>query len=233
MDNFELALDDCLQQLSAGKFSLGQCLRRYPEYAAELRPLLEAALQLQRGKKVRPSGAARDRTRSKLTDYIEAHPRRPRNLKQVPRLVFVALSLVLALVVAVPAFAQDALPGQALYALKLTTERAWRAAAPDPAAADLTLADRRTDEILALANNQAHAARDDSSTLAESEGIAAYTDVLTRLETETTGPDGAHILKVLQAHQEKLLHAGIRVPELDHILLSAGSQNGGGHNTKP
>ena len=38
MDELELVLDDCLQRLASGKSSLAQCLARYPQYAAELRP---------------------------------------------------------------------------------------------------------------------------------------------------------------------------------------------------
>jgi hypothetical protein len=79
MYEFELVLDDCLQELSAGKSSLGQCLTRYPKYAAELRPLLETALRLQQGKGGKPSGAVRDRTRGTLAGYIRSHPRDTRH----------------------------------------------------------------------------------------------------------------------------------------------------------
>ncbi|MGE5072101.1 MAG: hypothetical protein ACM3MF_01620, partial [Anaerolineae bacterium] len=212
MNEFENALDDCLRQLGSGRSSLGQCLARYPQYAAELRPLLETALRLQRGRGVRPSGAARDRTRSKVAEYIQSHPQRPRNMTPVPRLAFAMLVVVLAFAFASTAFAQTALPGQILYALKLSSERAWRAASPNPVDVDISLADRRADEILVLATNRAHAARDDSKTVeAESEGIAGYNDVLLRLADEVKGPDADHILIVLQAHQAKFSHAGIHV----------------------
>ena len=46
MDEIEIALEDCLQQITTGRSSVGQCLSRYPRYAAELRPMLEAAVRL-------------------------------------------------------------------------------------------------------------------------------------------------------------------------------------------
>ena len=43
MTDFETRLDECLQALSEGRWDLDECLRRYPEDAAALRPLLLAA----------------------------------------------------------------------------------------------------------------------------------------------------------------------------------------------
>src|SRR5512138_543892 len=107
-EEFEFALDDCLRQLGGGKSSLGQCLALYPQYAAQLRPLLETALRMQRARQARPSGAARDRTRAKLNQYIQSHPRQPRNIRLVPRLAFVMVTLALAVMFAGTAFAQSA-----------------------------------------------------------------------------------------------------------------------------
>jgi hypothetical protein len=228
MDNLELALDDCLQQLAAGKSSLGQCLARYPQYAAELRPLLETALRLQQGKQVRPSGAMRDRARFRLAKHIDLHPRR--RVPAVPRLAIGFAALALALMAVTTAFAQAALPGQTLYALKLSTERAWRAASPDPVAVDLSLADRRADELIQLTHQRN---QDVSSKHDESLGIAAYNDVLTRLSSESSGAKGADVLTALENHQKKLLDAGIHVPELDDIVSHGKSGNGQSPPKKP
>ncbi len=220
MDDLELALDDCLQQLAAGTSSLGQCLARYPKYAKELRPLLETALRLQQGKELRPSGALRDRARAELLSHMKSHPRR-RKPRGIPKLAAGILSLALALGVVGTAVAQTALPGQTLYGLKLSTERAWRAASGNPVSADLTLADRRTRELITLASDG-----DSERSSAESQGIAAYTDVLNRLATEADGPSGEEIMTALQVHQTALLSAGIHVPELERILLHAESKKG-------
>src|SRR5512135_1530590 len=131
MEELELALDNCLQQLAAGKASLAQCLSRYPQFAAELRPLLETALRFRQGKALHPSGAVRDRTRARLVSHMRTHPQ-PRPIRALPRLAFGMAGIVLALGLVSTAAAQSALPGQPLYAWKLTTERAWRATSPDP-----------------------------------------------------------------------------------------------------
>ena len=136
-------------------------------------------------------------------------------------------------------FAQSALPGETLYGLKLSSETAWRAASPDPVGADLVLADRRAGELLTLAGRQtaANASEGVSQPDAETEGIAAYTDVLDRLETETTGPNADQVLYRLQAHQDELSKAGIHVPKLDDMVAHGqghdGQGQGQGHGNKP
>ncbi len=245
MDELELALDDCLQRLSAGKSSLAQCLARYPGHAAELRPMLEAAIQVQRGKEVRPSGSVRDRTRSKLLAHIEAHPRQPRKMRVVPRLAFVLIALVIGLLAAGTGAAQAAMPGEPLYSLKLTSEQAWRAANPDPVGADLFLANRRCHELVVLANKPAFMplATGISQADAESQVIAAYSDVLDRLDKETTQVNVGNVLQELQAHENELSKAGVHVPKLDDILAREhhpnnqgqgdGNGNGSGHGNNP
>ena len=230
MDDLELALDDCLQRLASGKSSLAQCLARYPQYAAELRPLLETALRLQQGKDVRPTGALRDRARAELADYIQSHPQRGRRERNLPKLAMGVLIVVCLLALGGTAFAQAALPGQILYALKLSTERAWRSAAPDPVSADLTLADRRANELIMLGQQNSMVVDVSAQANAESQGIAAYNDVLNRLGTETDGPNGDRILMELQGHQTALSHAGIHIPKLDDIISQAHSQKN--HNPK-
>lgn len=240
MEEFELALDDCLRRLGSGKSSLAQCLARYPGHAAQLRPLLETAVQLQRGKQARPSGAARDRTRAKLTQYIQSHPRQPRNVRLVPRLTFAFLSIALAALMVGTAFAQSALPGQSLYGLKLSSERVWRAAAPNPVTVDIALANRRADEIVQLfEKNPATNANDEIRMDAEAKGLAAYSDVLERLSLEVNGPDDDVIITVLEAHQQRFEHAGLRVPRLDDIVANSrhgqgqNNGNGNGNGNKP
>ena len=229
MDDFEIALDNCLRQLGGGKSSLAQCLARYPQHAAELRPLLETALQLQRGKQARPSGAARDRTRAKLNQYIQSHPRQPRNVRLVPRLTFIIVSIALAALMVSTAFAQTALPGQPLYALKISSERVWRAASPDRVGVDISIANRRADELIQLAGKDPKGnANQKIHVDAEEQGLAAYTDALDQLSTEANGPDDAVILTVLEAHQKRFEHAGIRVPKLDDIVGKG--QHGQGQN---
>ncbi len=226
MDELELALDDCLQKLTAGKSSLAQCLARYPQYADQLRPMLEAALQVQRGKQLRPAGAVRDRTRAKVRNYIEEHSREPRKAPVAPRLAFILVLAVLALFLVGAAAAQSAMPGQPLYAVKLSTERAWRAAYPDPVKADLILADRHANELIQVAGSTT--AQPTSAVYgmsAESQAMGAYVEVLDRLSTEINSENEGNVLHELKGHQDKLAKAGIHVPKLDEIVGHNPGQN--------
>ena len=226
MDELELALEDCLQQLASGTISLGQCISRYPRYAAQLRSMLEAAVRLQQGRQVRPSGALRDRTRARLAEHMESHPGRPpRGGHAIPKFAVTLVALAFALFMVGTAFAQAALPGQTLYNWKLSTERAWRATSADQVSFDLTLADRRTDELLTVSKDRS---------LGETDGIAAYTELLNRLAAETNGPNRAKVMNALESHQKKLSQAGIHVPELDEIVSHSKGQAGQGHDgSKP
>lgn len=74
------ALDDCLGMLRQGQ-SINDCLRRYPQYAAQLRPLLETADVTRRSHDalLGEATAARERGRSRLLDALrEAPPSAPR-----------------------------------------------------------------------------------------------------------------------------------------------------------
>ena len=217
MNELEFALDDCLQQLATGKAGLDECLACHPSLAAELRPLLETAIRLQPGKDVKPSGALRDRTRARLAEHIEEHPRRhPKRRRPIPGLVTGLVALALTLLVVSTAFAQAALPGESLYTWKLSTERLWRATSSDPVAVDLSLAGRRTDELVSVGKDSAR----------ESDGIAAYTDVLNRLAAESAGPHSDQVLSQLQAHQQTLAKAGLHIPQLDRIISRSKSAHG-------
>jgi uncharacterized protein DUF5667 len=46
MNEFEARLSECLEALREGRWDIDECLRRYPEHAAELRPQLVAASKL-------------------------------------------------------------------------------------------------------------------------------------------------------------------------------------------
>ncbi len=60
------ALDRCLEELAAGGSTIEQCVARFPEYAAELRPLLKTAERLEMVGEVRPSRAFKSRLRKQL-----------------------------------------------------------------------------------------------------------------------------------------------------------------------
>ena len=213
MDNFDRILDDCLVQLSSGASTLDECLARHPKHAAQLRPLLLTASRLERGRLVRPSPAFKARARARLTLHMQAHPRRKSVFMTFLRAAFSMAVLALTFLAAGTALAQGALPGDALYRWKLTSEQAWRAASSDTLEVDLALLGCRADELVAVAGDPARVA----------EGLVNYQETLTRLTVQTDAEAQARILAVLQSQQELLVQAGIVVPELD-IYLEAVEQ---------
>ncbi len=210
MNEFELALDDCIQKLTKGSATVEQCLARYPQHSAQLKPLLGAGVRLQHGREVKPSTAFKERTRAKLMDHAREHPHRPgrSHAPVLLRMMVGIAALVILLLVTGTAFAQDALPGGALYSWKLSSERAWRAIAPDPVNVDLSIADRRADEVINVADDQGR----------EATALSGYHDALNRLEADHNARNEERIIQTLNTHRDKLTKAGINVPELEKIV---------------
>ncbi len=69
------ALDQCLADIRSGSASVDDCLRRYPEFADDLRPLLRMARRLESADEVRPSRAYKSRLRKQLVGE-DKKPRR-------------------------------------------------------------------------------------------------------------------------------------------------------------
>lgn len=160
------ALDQCLQTLAAGE-SLEACLARFPDQRQELEPMLAAVLRLQAVRRLQAPPAFHQAARGRLLAAIEAAPRPVApgrmplsqrfmaslaGILQPPRLAPLALRLALVLILltagtAATAYAaQDALPGNPLYAVKLAGEDVHLRLATDPATLRLTFAQRRLDE---------------------------------------------------------------------------------------
>jgi hypothetical protein len=82
MDQIEARLQECLEAFREGRWDLDECLRRYPEHADELRPLLETALAAAEAFAVQPSpewaASARERflvaTGQRLQDALDVEP---------------------------------------------------------------------------------------------------------------------------------------------------------------
>jgi hypothetical protein len=210
MNNFDQALEDSLQKMASGAASANECLAQYPEYSAELKPLLQTAGHFEIGREVVPSEAYKERARGQLMAYIKDHPHR-RNRFNFPTIWNIAIALavlVIAFLVTGTVFAQGALPGQPLYEWKLSTEQAWRAGSPDRVGVDLELADRRASELTSVSGNA-----DD-----EARALSGYQDVLTRLNSESDAKNNDRIMTTLKSNQQKLSAAGIKIPALDSHL---------------
>jgi hypothetical protein len=195
-------LEDCLQRLDQGE-TLQACLSHYPEQAGEIKSLLGAAARLQEQVQVRPSAAFRARTQAQLYAHMNTHPQPSHKWRKlpfsVPRLSFALAVLLLAFMLTGTAFAQSALPGAAFYSWKLTTEQIWRAVSPDPLGVDLSLAERRVDEIVAV----------DGNATAQEISIEGYQHVLNELEKYQGPAVQSRIQQTILRQQQRLKTTGI------------------------
>ena len=227
MNDLKQVLDDCLQQMSGGA-SLQECLRRNPGQAAELKPMLETAARLGRGREATPSPAFKKRARRTLSDYWRAHPRR--QTAPMPLTLRLSAAIALALVVLMlsgTAYAQNTLPGQPFYDWKIASEKAWRAVAPNPVQVDLSIANRRADELTVVAQQPDQRGQRGR----EAEAIRNYQQSLQQLQTDSRPSDAGQITQLLESHKKRFSAAGLDDPQLDAILHGNGNSNrneGGG-----
>lgn len=135
-------LDDCLVMLGQG-WTVDQCLARYPEDAAELRPLLQAATAAHEAlaSEAMPL-AAQARVQTRVMAAWDAAPasRAPWLSWLMPAALprWAGAAAVLLLAITIGGFgtvsaSADALPGDVLYPVKQFTEetRAWLARSPE------------------------------------------------------------------------------------------------------
>ncbi len=87
------ALDRCLDDIQTGRASAEECLRRYPEFADELRPMLRLAARLESANEVRPSRAYKSHLRKQLMG--EEKPTRRPTLSWRLVLLWILLSAIL------------------------------------------------------------------------------------------------------------------------------------------
>lgn len=151
MSKFEVALEQCLASMQSGD-DLEVCLKRYPEFSVELRPLLQAAKKLEFAGDVVASPEFKTRTRARLGEHMRVHPRRAAWRRPALVLRYATSLAVLVLTFATTgfAFAQNALPGEFLYSWKLASEQVWRSVHVNTVYVDLELTYRRLQELLAV-----------------------------------------------------------------------------------
>ena len=209
MNDFDQVLDDSLKQIASGSATADDCLAQHPEHSAQLKPLLQAADSLERGRNLVPSEEYKTRTRAQLMAHVQAHPRRNKRKLSIIWSVAISLAvLVIALFLTGTAFAQGALPGQPLYEWKLSSEQIWRLSSSDQVGVDLELANRRTFELTSVSKDANSEAR----------ARTGYQEVLARLTSEDNAINKDRISDTLKSNQLKLSAAGIKIPELDKHL---------------
>jgi hypothetical protein len=204
-NDLETILDTCLYQIEEGEASVEECLRRHPEHAAQLRPLLQAAKKLSRARDVVPDPDYRMRARSQLNVYMQQNPQRKRVSPVLWRFTIAFVTVMMLFLASGTAFAQQALPGDTLYSWKLTSEQLWRLTSRDGLGVDIALSQRRMNELLVVSGDETRRAW----------AIQNYEKLLVKFRNAESEQDRARILPVLRAQQEALLEAGVVIPELE------------------
>lgn len=204
-NDLETILDACLKQIEEEGSSVEECLRRYPEHAAQLQPLLQAAARLAGGREVVPDPAYRRRARSQLNIYMQQNPQRKRVSPVFWRFSIAFVTVLMLFIASGTAFAQKALPGDALYSWKLTSENVWRLTSRDGLGVDIALSNRRMNELLVVSGDETRRVR----------AIQNYEKLLIKFQTAEDEDDRARISPVLQAQHKSLSEAGILIPELE------------------
>ncbi|MBI2854325.1 MAG: hypothetical protein HYX87_05315 [Chloroflexi bacterium] len=147
-------LAQCLVDIRAGKSTLEECLQQHPEYAEELKSLLQLAVGLQSTRPARPSEEFKRRARARLVETMRAAreetklaplerlgvPSWTRRLAMPAAAAFIALMVVVAAGGGTIYAAGSSLPGDALYPVKTGVEGVRLALTKDAASrADLRL----------------------------------------------------------------------------------------------
>ncbi len=207
-NDLETILDTCLYQIEAGESNTDECVARYPEYAEQLMPLLKAATKLARGREVMPDPSYKARTRTQLNVYMQQHPQRRRVSPVFWRFSIVLVTVLTLFLVSGTAFAQGAMPGDAFYDWKLTSESVWRLTSSDPLGVDITLSNRRMNELVVVSRNQARRTR----------AVENYEKLLIKFNAEQDASKQARIIPILRAQHKELIKAGVSVPELEKLF---------------
>jgi hypothetical protein len=153
---FNTILDECLERILVGGETVTQCLERYPEYAAELEPLLQTAVIASEAVDIQPSPEFKARARFQLrTEMARAGEKKKHSIfAWHPRWAVAVITVVVVVLLGggtvYAASSDDTIPGNPLYAVKLATENVRLAlTASDTAKAEVytAMVDSRMIEI--------------------------------------------------------------------------------------
>ena len=207
-NELETVLDICLNQIKDGESNIDECLALYPEQAAQLEPLLKAATKLSRAREVIPNPAYKARARAQLSVYMQQNPQRKRVSPIFWRVAIGVMTMLVAFLATGTTFAQQALPGDQLYDWKLTSENIWRMTSNDQLGVDITLSNRRVNELVVVSGDQ----------MGRERALENYEKLLVKFNAAKTAKDRARILPVLRAQHESLIKAGVSIPELEALF---------------
>lgn len=127
-------LEECLQRMQMGERP-ESILRDYPQQAGELRPLLESAQQAQGGVLHLPPVSGVSRSRAQFLEAAAAQTQRRRwfafSLPRFGSALLTTFILILTIGLVVALASDRSLPGQPLYGIKRSVERAQLALSGD------------------------------------------------------------------------------------------------------
>jgi len=155
--------NECYERIRSGE-SLESCLRRYPQYRAQLEPLLRTTFDIgRRVSYIQPRPAFKHWARVRL-ESVQRYPRQETRAETPAASIWwrhswaIALSVILVLLLttgSAMAASSQALPDQPLYPVKLATEQVRVALAVSDAQKaefETELAQTRATELEAMAN---------------------------------------------------------------------------------
>jgi hypothetical protein len=154
--HFNTILDECFERILVDGETVARCLERYPEYAAELEPLLQTVVITSQAVDVQPSPEFKARARFQLqTEMTRAAEKSRRSIfAWQPRWAVVVVTVIVVVMLGggtvLAAGSDNTIPGNPLYAVKLATENVRLAlTSSDTVKAQVyaTLVDRRMIEI--------------------------------------------------------------------------------------
>jgi RNA polymerase sigma factor (sigma-70 family) len=210
-------LEASLVEISGGASTLDlSLLPRFKKFPS-LEPLLKTALLLQHGHDVKPNPAFNAYVHNALTQSLRVRQRSPIISPVAVRRAAVSfVMLAVALMAVGTAQAQSALPGEALYNWKRTSEKVLYAFSPDATETDMFLAERRLEEWIAVMNDPA----------LSPEARLEYEEALSRLVSALNGQNAGRVKTALLEQHTALEEAGLASEELDEYLdLDASSQD--------
>jgi hypothetical protein len=185
--DLEVILDECLHNVSTRDESIERCLRRYPQHAGQLAPLVQVADRIQKTRhptlSVSATKAIEQRLLKRATEIKQskAKPSRwplpfsLRPLVTVAATLIVVLVLVLAGGGGIVYASTDSLPGSPLYGVKRTTEQVQLFLAPmgtGRAELHIRFAQRRLEEVQALAETKGQVDEETLAAIAEETELA-------------------------------------------------------------
>jgi len=155
---FDNIFNECLEHLLNGQETIEQCLQRYPAYAKELELLLRTVVLMHRVVDVKPSAEFRARARYQMQLKMAQAAPPKRVTRVVPRWAIAVCTAMLVFVLGggIVLAAQNVMPGNLLYAVKLTTENLQvRLAGSEESKTEqyIAMANERITEMAWMVNN--------------------------------------------------------------------------------